>query len=210
MPNAEILYAKDSFPCLSDWTPYTPFDPHYFYQSVWLSRRLVETGQPKHVDIGSSITMLAVTSAQVQTIFVDYRPLKVQIDNLVPIAGSLLKLPFADNRLGSLSCLHVIEHIGLGRYGDPLNPQGTKLAARELARVLKPGGKLYVSLPVGRERTQFNAHRVFHPSTVVEMFTGLHLVNFDLIDDGGNWLPRAELSAGAGCEYGCGLFEMTK
>lgn len=210
MVSAERFYFKDSFPCLSDWTPYTPFDPHYFYQSVWLSRRLVESKPEVHIDIGSSITMLAVISAYARTVFVDYRPLKVQINGFVPVAGNILGLPFSDNQLVSLSSLHVIEHIGLGRYGDPLKPKGTYLAAKELERVLSPGGKLYLSIPVGRERTQFNAQRIFSPSSVQDMFTDLKLVSFGLIDDDGHLIQPADFSSAAACEYGCGLFEMTK
>lgn len=210
LPDAEKLQFTDSFPCLSDWTSHTPFDPHYFYQSVWLSSRLATLRPVIHVDIGSSISMLAVISSFVPTVFVDYRPLKASVKNLVSVAGNSMALPFSDNQLGSLSCLHVIEHIGLGRYGDPLMPGGTHRAAKELTRVLSPGGKLYVSVPVGRERTQFNAQRVFNPESVKSMFAELKLIRFGLIDDNGRMTQSADFSSAAACEYGCGLFEMTK
>jgi hypothetical protein len=210
LSGSERLQKSESFPCLSDRTTHTPFDPHYFFQSVWLSRRLANILPETHIDIGSSIAMVAVVSAYVPTIFIDYRPLNVNIDNMIPIAGNSLSLPFADNQLNSLSSLHVIEHVGLGRYGDQLNPHGSQLAAQELVRVLAPSGRLYVSVPVGRERTQFNAHRVFNPSTVRTMFADLKLVSFGLIDDDGHLSQPADLSSAAVCEYGCGLFEMTK
>ena len=65
------------------------------------------------------------------------------------------------------------EHIGLGRYGDPLDPLGTRKAAAELQRVLAPGGQLLFSLPVGRPRVEFNAHRVHDPHEVASWFDGL-------------------------------------
>ena len=204
------LLFRESFPCLSDRTSTTLFDPHYFYQAAWLSRQLATTRPTNHVDIGSSIGMIAVLSAYVPMIFLDFRPLNVDLGGMMPIAGDSLSLPFSDNSLESLSSLHVIEHIGLGRYGDPLNPQGSQHAAKELARVLSPGGKLYVSIPVGRERIQFNAHRVFNPSTVRDMFAELKLISFGLIDDNGSLIQTADFSSAATCEYGCGLFEMTK
>jgi SAM-dependent methyltransferase len=210
LPDSEGLLLKDSFPCLADWTQYTPFDPHYFYQAVWLARHLAALKPPVHVDIGSSIATIAVTSAYLPTVFVDYRPLKVDVEGFFPVAGSVLSLPFGDGQLSSLSCLHVIEHIGLGRYGEPLDPMGTRLAALELARVLSPGGKLFLSMPVGRERTQFNAQRIFKPSSITDMFDMLHVDSFSLIDDDGHLIQSAEISRGDACEYGCGLFEMAK
>lgn len=210
LPDAEKLQLRDSFPCLADWTAYTPFDPHYFHQAAWLARRLADLRPPLHVDIGSSIAMIAVTSAYVPTVFVDYRPLKISINGLYPVAGDSLALPFHDNQLMSLSCLHVLEHIGLGRYGDALNTKGTHLAARELVRVLSPGGKLYLAIPVGRERTQFNAQRIFKPSSILAMFDGLRVENFGLVTDDGLLVQPAEISSGEVCEYGCGLFEMSK
>lgn len=210
LPKSEPLAWIDSFPCLSDWTTYTPFDPHYFHQSAWLARRLADRMPRSHVDIGSSIGLIAVIGAYVPTVFVDYRPLKVSIEGLFPVAGDSLALPFTDNQLASLSCLHVIEHIGLGRYGDPLNARGTHLAAMELARVLAPGGKLYLSTPVGYERTQFNAQRIFNASSILAMFEGLRLEKFSLVDDAGHLIQPADVALGETCQYGCGLFEMTK
>jgi len=210
LPGSEKLQMKESFPCLADWTPYTPFDPHYYYQSAWLARKLAGSRTARHVDISSSIGMITVVSAFVPTIFIDYRPLKAKLRGMDPVAGDSLALPFADGCLFSVSCLHVIEHIGLGRYGDSLDTKGSVRAAKELKRVLAPGGILYLSVPVGRERTQFNAQRIFRPSTVLSMFEGLTVRSFGLIDDKGTFLPDAVFSLGEKCEYGCGLFEMTK
>ena len=210
LPNHEPVALMDSFPCISDWSTYTPFDPHYFYQAAWLARRLAETAPKSHVDVGSSISLIAVIGAYIPTVFVDYRPLKASIKGLYSVAGDSLALPFSDNQLSSLSCLHVIEHIGLGRYGDPLNPNGTHFAAMELVRVLSPGGRLFLSTPVGRARIQFNAQRIFAPSTVLAMFDGLHLENFSLINDEGRLIQSVDLAMGETCEYGCGLFEMSK
>ena len=99
-------------------------------------------------------------------VFVDYRPLRAIMQGFQPIGGDLTRLPFATHSISSLSCLHVIEHIGLGRYGDPIDPLGTAKAAAELERVLRPNGRLLLTTPVGRERVQFNAHRIFAPATI--------------------------------------------
>lgn len=201
---------QESYPCLTDWSSFTPFDPHYFYQGWWAARKLALSGPEWHVDIGSSITLISAISAWVPTLFVDYRPLKVNIKGFSSIAGELVNLPFASRSIPSMSSLHVIEHVGLGRYGDGIDPHGSVKAARELIRVLAPGGRLLLSAPIGRERVQFNAHRIFAPGTVLSMFGELELVDFDMVDDVGMFLACASPSQAANCEYACGMFEFSK
>lgn len=196
----------DFQPCLGDWTTYTPFDAHYFYQGAWLARKLAHPKPDQHVDIGSSVLTMSVLSAFVNTTFVDYRPLKVSLPGLTSIAGNILDLPFDDDSVPSLSCLHVIEHIGLGRYGDPIDPEGSIKAADELQRIVSSGGKLFLSLPVGRERICFNAHRVHAPETVVKMFSKLKLIDFSYVNDSGELLESQPVGAASQLEYGCGLF----
>jgi hypothetical protein len=207
-PGAQRIGVLDTQPCLGDWCQHTPFDPHYFYQGAWLARKVDKSAA--HVDIGSSVLTMSVLSACVNVVFVDYRPLKVSLPGLRSVAGDILRLPFADNALYSLSCLHVIEHIGLGRYGDRIDPQGSVKAASELQRTIKPGGKLFLSLPIGRERVCFNAHRVYAPSSVVKMFEQLKLIEFSYVDDAGQLREDEKPSSASELNYGCGLFMFEK
>ena len=200
----------DLQPCLGDWTISTPFDPHYFYQGAWAARKLKLLSPEKHVDIASSVLMISVLSGFIDTTFVDYRPLKVSLKGLSSISGDILSLPFAEDSVNSLSCLHVIEHIGLGRYGDPLDPMGSIKGALELQRVLETGGNLLLSLPIGRERICFNAHRVHSPSSVLRLFTSLQLVDFSFVDDAGQFHESAQLNQAQLLDYGCGLFHFQK
>jgi SAM-dependent methyltransferase len=200
----------DTFPRLDDRLPKTPFDPHYFFQGNWLARRLALDPPSRHVDIGSSVLTIGVMSAHVPTIFVDYRPLTTRQSGLIPLAGDIVRLPFADASLPSISCLHVIEHIGLGRYGDQLDARGARRAATELQRVVAPGGKLYLSTPIGRERVCFNAHRVFSVVTILAMFSQLRLIAFSYVDDGGRLHENAAVDSVPSLDYGCGFFEFAK
>ncbi len=201
---------SDTFPRLDDRVQKTPFDPHYFFQGNWLARRLASSPPSQHVDIGSSVLMIGVLSAHVPTIFVDYRPLETHQSGLTSVGGDIVRLPFADNSLRSVSCLHVIEHIGLGRYGDPIDAQGARRAALELQRVIAQDGRLYLSTPIGRERVCFNAHRVFSPSTILAMFSQLRLIQFSYIDDAGRLHQDASIEGIPLLDYGCGFFEFVR
>ena len=200
----------DMYPCLGDWTTTTPFDSHYFYQGAWLARKLRMESPLKHVDVGSSVMMLSVISAYVETEFVDLRPIDTNLSGLIARPGSILSLDFLDDSVPSISCLHVIEHIGLGRYGDPLDARGSIKAAAELQRVLSRGGRLYLSLPVGRERVCFNAHRVHSPSSVIRMFGKLRLIEFSWVDDVGRFHNNASHHMAEGQDYACGMFLFEK
>ena len=210
MPGAETLRLINSYPRLDESTAATPFDSHYFYQDIWAFKAIKASGTPSHVDVGSRAIFVGMLTAITQVTFVDIRPLIVNLENFDPIPASILALPFSDNSVPSLSCLHVAEHIGLGRYGDPLDPQGTQKATRELARVLAPQGNLYFSIPVGKPRVCFNAHRIHSPQQVLNYFHDLRLVRFSGISDDHTFCEGVALDDLADAAYACGLFHFTK
>lgn len=186
------------------------FDKHYVYMDRWAFKKLMQNWSAEHVDIGSSIRFLSMATTVARLKFVDIRPIKLDFENFECVAGDILKLPFADNSVKSLSCLHVAEHIGLGRYGDPLDPAGTKKACAELARVLAPGGKLYFALPIGKSATYFNAYRVYNPDFIIGYFQNLKLLEFAAVNDQGRFISNAKLNDYDDSLYACGMFEFTK
>jgi len=210
MAGAEKINQRDLYPCMDDRTSTTGFDTHYFYQDIWAFRKIFESGTKTHVDVGSKVDYVGFISSIAQTTFIDIRPLITDLPNLESKAGSILNMPYEDRSIPSLSCLHVAEHIGLGRYGDPLDPLGTVKACRELQRVLAPGGNLYFGLPIGKPRVCFNAHRIHSPDQILEYFSELHLVEFSFVNDKGHFLQNIDLNAGRDAKYGCGLFQFTK
>lgn len=185
---------------------------HYFYQDIWAAKHLYDNCVKNHVDVGSRVDgFIGHILPFCQVSYVDIRPLDATVEGLEFCTGSILEMPFLDNSVPSITCLHVIEHIGLGRYGDPVEPNGHLKAATELVRVLMPGGELLLGTPVGRERLCFDAHRIFDPETILNAFGSLELKEFSLIDDSGEGIIRnASFEQGRRCKYGCGLFVFKK
>lgn len=206
MEGAEPLHLIDSWPQLHDRTPRTPFDAHYFWSSGWAMRRIVAQRPSRHVDIGSQVAFVNLLSAVVPVTFVDYRPLDVRIEGLDCRSGDILHLPFEDQSVESLSCLHVAEHIGLGRYGDPLNPHGTRQACAELQRVLAPGGCLYFAIPIGRQRVCFNGCRIHSPQQILQYFVELRMTQFLAVRDDGTCVVGIDLCELSDSLYACGMF----
>jgi hypothetical protein len=134
----------------------------------------------------------------------------MSLAGLRPLAADILRLPLATNSVASLSCLHAAEHIGLGRYGDRLNPLGTRQAAEELLRVLAPGGNLYFAVPVGRPHVEFNAHRIHAPKQILAYFDGLELAGFAAEDDAMRFHPQATPDDFEDADYACGMFWFRK
>lgn len=186
---------------------------HYFFQDLWAAKKIYTIKPNRHVDIGSSVegfvSHLLVFMDRVEV--VDIRSLESRIAGLVFVQDDATHLnSFADNSLESVSTLHAVEHFGLGRYGDPIDPNAHLKFMSALARVLKPGGRLYFSVPTGIERLEFNAHRVLSPFTVLDSFSTLELVSFSLVKDDGYLYENASMEEASQQLFGCGLYEFTK
>jgi len=208
-------HIRDLYPCLHDRTENTKFDPQYFYQAVWAMGEINAKKPALHIDIASDIKFVGMLSTITQVEFLDIRPLVVNLEKLKCLEGTILELPFGTNSVESLSCLHVVEHVGLGRYGDPIDPLGVEKACSELSRVLKVDGYLYLSLPLGTPRVQFNGLRTFSINEVVELFPNLKLVSSALVDNFGKFhgsidLAKVEFNEKQGNDFALGCFVFRK
>ena len=202
--------AKDFYPQIKDKTIKTGFDTHYVYHTSWAARKVREINPEFHTDISSSLYFSGLVSAFIPVKFYDYRPADLKLSNLESFAGDLMKLPFDNNSVNSLSCMHTIEHIGLGRYGDPIDPVGDLKAALELKRVLAKDGSLLFVTPVGKPKIEFNAHRIYSYEMIMEMFESLKLVEFSLVTDSGDFIEQANPDIVKAQKYGCGCFWFKK
>lgn len=210
----------DLFPITSEKTKDTQFDSHYVYHVAWAIRKVLEIKKEKniqkHIDFSSSLHFVADLSAYLPVEFYDYRPVKLTLSNLTTGEADLTNLKnFQDNSIESLSCLHVIEHIGLGRYGDPIDPEGDIKAINELKRICATGGSILFVTPVGRERIQFNAHRIYAYDTISKLFGDEFILQeFSLVTDEHKFLTEVDLNEApdlvAKQYYGCGCFWFVK
>lgn len=200
----------DTYPCLSDKLSQTPFDHHYIYHPAWAARVLAQTRPAEHIDISSKLYFGTMVSAFVPVKFYDYRPASVQLSNYSSGFADLHSLPFETGSVASLSCMHTIEHIGLGRYGDPIDADGDVKAIRELIRVLKPGGDLLFVTPIGKPKVEFNAHRIYSFEQIVSYFEPLQLRDFSMVPDSGGFIENADPALVASQHYACGCFWFKK
>lgn len=201
---------------LRDATSTKSYDRHYVLHTAWAARVLSESRPTLHVDVASSLQFVATVSAFVPVLAIDIRPADLKLLGLKYLRGSLSALPFETASLESVSCMHVLEHVGLGRYGDPLDYNGDLKAFSELARVIAPGGQLLLVVPIcGEPRIEFNAHRVYGFQQIMSMAvsSGLELVEFALIPDDGSaetLIRHASPHLAAHQHYGCGCFLMRR
>lgn len=204
---------KDRLPCLNDNTASTNFDRHYIYHPAWAARVLARTKPSLHIDLSSTLSFCSILSAFMPVKFYDYRRAELRLDNLTSESADLLALPFTDGSIESLSCMHVIEHIGLGRYGDSLDPDGDLKAISELKRVLAREGNLLFVVPIGIPKIMFNAHRIYSYEQIAGYFSGLELKEFALIPDNpseGGLIHDATKEQADRQTYGCGCFWFRK
>jgi hypothetical protein len=172
-------------PILNEDTPTTEFDHHYVYHQAWAARALRRIQPSLHHDFSSAIDFSVIASAWTPLVFCDYRPAELHLPGLGTKREDLMQLSFSTGSLESVSCMHVIEHIGLGRYGDTLDYDGDLKAIVELKRVVRPGGNLLVVLPLAASpRIHFNAHRIYSWNSVLDLFQDqCYLVESALIPD---------------------------
>jgi hypothetical protein len=208
-----------TFPILSDWVEQAgSASGHYFHQDLLVASFIHEKRPARHIDIGSRIDGFVAHVASYRAIEVlDIRPLHSSgHDNISFLQMDLMDTDNIQNECAdSISCLHAIEHFGLGRYGDELDPKGHIKGFNNILSMLKTNGTLYISFPIGKcNEVHFNAHRVFHPLDIFSWTDSeikIELIRFDYIDDSGslhqNTTPE---HIGPELSYGCGIYTLAK
>jgi hypothetical protein len=214
--SAEFVITR-YYPCLTERQSESGATKgHYFQQDLLVAKRIYVANPSTHLDIGSRLDGFVSHLAVFRHVAVgDIRPMSSNIPNVSFIQLDLMVDVGADmiGRWPSISCLHALEHFGLGRYGDTIRADGYLLGLRNLAKLLEEKGRLYLSVPIGRQRVEFNAHRVFSVGYLLELFEcyGLKVEVFSYIDDEGNLRESPDdVNVLDSLNFGCGIFELTK
>jgi hypothetical protein len=203
------------FPILTDYDEQAgAASGHYFHQDLLVASLIHAAAPARHIDVGSRIDGFVAHVAA-------FRPIEVidirQLDDTGHPNIRFLKqdlMAAADDMIGiadSVSCLHAIEHFGLGRYSDPISPLGHVDGFRNIWRMVQPGGRLYIGFPIGHHNeVHFNAHRVFHPQDILTWADDLHpamLERFDYVDDAGALHCQVDLfGSPIDVVHGCGIY----
>lgn len=214
LPGADALPCGRELPMLTEFGESSGHLGAYFFQDLQVARWILTAQPRRHVDVGSRLDgFIGHLAVFRQVDVLDIRPQPLSVPNVhfhqVDLAADLPAEWVACT--DSLSCLHTIEHFGLGRYGDDVDPLGHLKGLEQLKRMVKPGGRFYLSTPIGPERVEFNAHRIFAASTVTGWFRdGWTIERFAVVDDALRLHPDVDWQSEAaanhfGCQAGVGI-----
>lgn len=190
----------------------------YFYQDLFVANQIFKNSPVRHIDIGSRIDGFVSHVASFRPVEVlDIRPLSDKLQNISFVQADLMnpQAAFIEST-DSLSCLHTIEHFGLGRYHDPIDVDGHLKGLENMYKFLKKDGIFYFSTQIGPQRIEFNAHRIFSVAYLLDIFKGKYeLQSFAYIDDQDRLFTDVQLTeegirANFGCRMGCGIFILKK
>ena len=192
-------------------------EDHYFIQDLYVSQSIFSQQPENILDVGSRIDGFVSNVASFRKIdIVDIRPLSLKIKNInfkrLDITKNISKIY---NQYTCVTSLHAIEHFGLGRYGDKIDPEGHLKGIKNIYKILKKSGILYLSFPFGPNRIEFNAHRVFSLSYIEPKLTEFfEIIEFSYIDDQNTFHQDIKLDSGYSnnfnCNYGCAIFKLKK
>lgn len=205
------------FPVLMDYRDQAgTMAGHYYHQDLLVAQLIHAANPERHVDVGSRVDGFVAHVASFRQIEIaDIRPLESHSRNISFLQADLMEANLGEGLTDSLSCLHTLEHFGLGRYGDKIDPTGHLKGFRNLIAMVKSGGDFYISFPISsRERVEFNAHRVFHPRSPLgwDGADNLILKSFHFIDDRGFLISDSSVddAVAADLTYGCGVYVFEK
>jgi len=217
--NNDDFLITNNFPCTKDKFLSSGISSgHYFHQDIFVAREIFKAQPIRHIDVGSRIDGFIAHLAVFREVEVfDIRPLENDIKNVVFKQADFMKTDLLyEDYCDSISCLHTIEHFGLGRYGDEIDPNGHLKGFKAISGMLKSKGTFYFSVPMGPNRIEFNAHRIFGLKYLINWIqVEFDIMKFAYIDDYGCLKEDVKLNNdlienNCNCSHGCAIFVLKK
>jgi hypothetical protein len=213
-----VFPVKKLWPIYADKNDTAGTLSQYFYQDLFVATRIFKNNPETHADVGSRVDGFVAHVASFRKLVIyDVRPLNLPVPNVTFRQADFMKPDsIVPESVDSLSCLHALEHFGLGRYGDPICPEGHLIGFRNMCKMVKTGGTFYLSVPLGPQRIDFHAHRVFSLDYLVKMVSpDFEIIQFSYIDDQCRLFQDVEITQeltenNCNCFFGCAIFELKK
>jgi len=138
----------------------------------WILRNMPAKGRV--LDVGSTGSqlplMLLGLGYEVWTVDVREYEFEGVNKNLHCIKGDIRNTNFPDSFFDIVIAVSTIEHIGLGRYNDPIDPEGDINAIKEINKILKIRGILMMTVPFGNKSIS-KLHRVYDIKSLLTLLS---------------------------------------
>jgi hypothetical protein len=173
-------------------------------------------GPGSTLDFGADIGFLSLAAAQRGHDVVAFDRLPSSLDYEHPsvrhVQGDVLTHDFGDRRFDQIVNASSVEHVGLGgRYGSFDEPDGDLNAMRIMRGLLADGGRMLLTIPVGRDQVCAPQHRIYGEQRLPRLLDGYTTVEEQFWRKAGrHWVAceRSEALAtqGSASFYSLGLF----
>lgn len=112
----------------------------------------------KILDIGCGYSNFPVRLASMgySVTAVDLQKYTFEHPNLRFVQGDINKLSLGVGKFDIVTCISVLEHVGLDVYGGEVDPRGDRLALKSIHKLLKKRGRLILTMPFGQESRSFS------------------------------------------------------
>jgi SAM-dependent methyltransferase len=182
---------------------------------AWICAR-IPSGPGAALEFGCGHSYLSLVAAERGFISTALDLLSVSWNYTHPalrfVQGDILRMTWEPSSIDLILNCSVVEHVGLGRYGDDTESNGDIAAMAALRRLLRPNGRMLMTLPVGRDAVVTPHHRIYGPQRLPRLLYGFRVEEaaFWVKDDLNRWVMTTESVAldqpGGPTRYNLGCF----